>query len=137
MDFGSSTLNTMLKQRMNWLSARQTVLAQNVANADTPGFRPSDLKAQDFDDYLPAAEGQAAKLRMERTSGSHLNRSGLRLGEIREESERNPYEISPSGNGVVLEEQMMQVGKTGADYQTMTSLYRKQVSMMKTVLGKG
>lgn len=137
MDFGDSTLNQMLKQRMNWLSTRQTVLSQNIANADTPGFRPSDVKELNFDDYLPAAKGNAAPLRMDRTSSGHLSRDGLKPGEIAEEKDRNPYEVSPSGNSVVLEEQMMQVGKTGTDYQTMTSLYRKQVSMMKTVLGKG
>ena len=34
----------MLKTRMRWHQARQGILANNVANADTPNFRPSDLR---------------------------------------------------------------------------------------------
>ena len=41
-------LFAMLKSRMGYLSQRQKVIAQNVANADTPGYRPSDLKPYSF-----------------------------------------------------------------------------------------
>jgi flagellar basal-body rod protein FlgB len=37
----------MLKTRIKWHLARQSVLAQNAANANTPGFRPSDLAPMD------------------------------------------------------------------------------------------
>ncbi|MBM3511367.1 MAG: hypothetical protein FJX61_14700 [Alphaproteobacteria bacterium] len=39
---------SMLTKKMSWLNERQRVLAQNIANADTPGYRPSDLKNVDF-----------------------------------------------------------------------------------------
>ena len=45
-------LLAMLKQRMSWLSARQNVLAQNVANADTPGYTARYLKPINFEDIL-------------------------------------------------------------------------------------
>jgi flagellar basal-body rod protein FlgB len=38
----------MISRRMDWLSQRQTVLSQNVANADTPNYQPRDLKTLDF-----------------------------------------------------------------------------------------
>ena len=34
----------MLKTKMSWHQARQSILAQNIANADTPDFRPSDIE---------------------------------------------------------------------------------------------
>ena len=39
----------MLRERMSWLNARQDVLSQNVANADTPGYTARDLKPLDFE----------------------------------------------------------------------------------------
>jgi flagellar basal-body rod protein FlgB len=38
---------------------------------------------------------------------------------------------------VVLEEQMMKVGQTSMDYQTITNLYKKQVNMIKTAIRSG
>lgn len=54
----------MLKTKMRWHQARQSVLAQNIANADTPGFRPSDLKPADMRTSMqtPRAGGVTAAL---------------------------------------------------------------------------
>ena len=48
MTIGSLPIIEMMKQRMQWLTQRQQVLAQNVANADTPGYTARDLKELDF-----------------------------------------------------------------------------------------
>jgi flagellar basal-body rod protein FlgB len=46
-----------------------------------------------------------------------------------------PWEVSPDGNGVVLEQQMTSLAQTQADYQMATELYRKQIGMLKTAIG--
>ena len=58
MDLGDIPLFAMLRGRLGYLSQRQQVIAQNVANADTPGFTPTDLKP--FTIARPAASGQQA-----------------------------------------------------------------------------
>jgi flagellar basal-body rod protein FlgB len=45
MGFADIPLLNQIKGRMTWLDARQQVVAQNVANADTPGYVARDLKA--------------------------------------------------------------------------------------------
>ena len=40
-------LVAMLKTRLHWHQTRQKLLAENVANADTPGFKPKELKRRD------------------------------------------------------------------------------------------
>ena len=63
---------TMLRERMQWQQARQQVLAENVANADTPDYQAKDLVPLDFSQQLAAAS-----LPLERTSrGAH--RRGVR-----------------------------------------------------------
>ncbi len=49
---------SMLRTRMNWHQERQRLLAENVANADTPGFRPRDLAPLDFGRQVQQASGQ-------------------------------------------------------------------------------
>jgi len=49
MDLNEIPLFRALGQRMSWLTRRQEVLAQNIANADTPGYVPRDLDPLDFD----------------------------------------------------------------------------------------
>ena len=52
MDLFQLKLFQRMSERMGWLGARQEVLAQNIANADTPDFVPHDMKALKFVDHL-------------------------------------------------------------------------------------
>ena len=67
----------------------------------------------------------------------HLVRLRADAGTRRPARERKPYETVPSGNAVSLEEQMMKVADTAGQYQLITNLYRKQIGMIKTALGRG
>ena len=49
---------SMLRTRMNWHQERQRLLAENVANADTPQYRPRDLAPLDFGRQVQQASGQ-------------------------------------------------------------------------------
>ena len=52
MDLRKIPVFAAITQRMGWLNQRQQVLAQNIANSDTPGFRPKDLEEIKFGDLL-------------------------------------------------------------------------------------
>jgi len=45
--------------------------------------------------------------------------------------------VKPDGNNVTLEDQLLKMGQVQTDFATMTNLYRKQMSLMKTALGRG
>ena len=67
----------MLKGQLGYLAERQKLIAQNVANADTPGFTPTDLKP--FNVRRPRASGPAAPLPMmapARTDAGHIAGQG-------------------------------------------------------------
>jgi flagellar basal-body rod protein FlgB len=122
---------SLLGKRMEWLGQRQKVLAQNIANADTPDYVPQDLKAQDFRrmverQYLPT-------LKPEATRAGHIQSSSLRA-DNRSVEQKDRYETSPSGNAVILEEQLINVAQTQNDFNAITNLYRKQVAMLKMAL---
>jgi flagellar basal-body rod protein FlgB len=51
--------------------------------------------------------------------------------------QKKPYETAPAGNSVVLEEQMMKMSQTEADYNEMINLYKKHMDLLKTAIGHG
>ena len=132
MDLDKIPLFKAMSQRMTWLNERQSVLAQNVANADTPNYRPSDLKAPSFKELMGRSN---TRLKMATTEGNHLTGIGADAP-FRAEPDRKA-ELSPSGNGVKLEDEMLKVSGTATDYQLTTTLYKQHIAMLKTVLGKG
>ncbi|MBV9521948.1 MAG: flagellar basal body rod protein FlgB [Alphaproteobacteria bacterium] len=121
-----------MTQRMAWLSQRQKVLAQNVANADTPNYRPHDLKAPSFRELIGKTGGN---LRLAATQPNHLGGT-TGVSPFREEVDRTT-EVSPSGNAIKIEDEMLKVSGTANDYAVTTNLYRQHLSMLKTVIGKG
>jgi flagellar basal-body rod protein FlgB len=130
MDLNKIPLFKAMSRRMQWLGERQKILAQNVANADTPNFHAKDLKAPSFSELVGRS---TAQLRLATTNPSHLTSGNATKGFTTEAD--NTGEVSPSGNNVALEEQMLKVSGTATDYQITTSLYRQHMAMLKSALG--
>lgn len=133
MDLNKTALFEMMKGRIAWLSQRQQVLARNIANADTPGYRPRDLKSFGFDEMV---RSQASGFDMERTNPVHLGGRRQPSRRFAERKERRPFETAPSGNAVILEEQMAKVNETSVAHKLTTELYRKHLGMIRTALGR-
>ena len=133
MDLFQLKLFQRISERMNWLGARQQVLAQNIANADTPDYVPHDLKPLTFTDHLTKSN----PVTQSRTDPKHLVGTAQPSDPIDDMKQRNPYESAPVGNSVVMEEQMTKLADAQASYQLMTNLYRKHVDLLKTALGRG
>lgn len=132
MNIGKLSMFANLKEKMDWLTQRQDVIAQNIANSDTPNYRPEDLKA--FDPKTIGRDRQFI-LAMNATEKGHL--SGLHKPQnFKADEVRKNYESAPDKNAVILEEQMVKMNENIVDYQTMTRLYAKQTAMMKTAIGQ-
>lgn len=127
-------LFAMLKGRLGYLSARQRVIAENVANADTAGFTPRDIKAPTFDQMVrgaatPGASAPAGGLAV--TSAGHIPAPGV--------TRSSPYaaEASPDsetrldGNSVVLEEEMLKMAESRMAYDAAISFYQKSLNLLR------
>ena len=131
MLFGDIPVVGMLKQRMSWHQQRQEVLAQNVANAETPGYRARDLSNSEF---VAELTGTKPSVQLARTSVGHLSFSSE--GEPARADLNKSYEITPRGTSVSLEDEVMRVSQNVMDYQMVSSLYTRGLGMIKTALGK-
>jgi flagellar basal-body rod protein FlgB len=88
---------SMLRTKMEWHQARQKVLAENVANADTPSFRPRDLSAPDFERTLRPV----VSVSLARTESDHIAGTTASPSVFRDKTDSG-YEIRPTGNAVSL-----------------------------------
>jgi flagellar basal-body rod protein FlgB len=126
---------SMLRTRMHWHQERQRVLSENVANADTPNFRPRDLTQPDFSrGTLPQAV--ASGVALARTDPGHFGGTPMSNPSRFPDPRRGGYEVRPTGNAVNLEDEMIKVAANQMDYQAATTLYTKSLGLIKIAIGK-
>lgn len=136
MDVSDIPVIQNLVDRMRWLHRRQRVLAENIANADTPGYRSKDLPQDSFASAMKKAQGSTLSVAQTRKGHIAGGAGGRSLENARPVEDPVEY-ATPSGNAVNVAEQMMKMTDTQMDYGLVTTLYRKHVGLVKTALGRG
>jgi len=135
MTLDDMPLLATLKSRMSYLSQRQTLIAQNVANSDTPGYTPRDLKP-----FMVVQQGLApggvAAVAPVQTSPMHLSGTLPTPTPGARPMDTPDSETTLNGNSVVLEEEMMKLSQSRMDYDTAVSFYQKSLSLIQTALRK-
>lgn len=132
MDISQAKLFNLLKTKLAYLGERQSILSQNIANANTPGYTPKDLKPLNFEEIL---SGNSSGVKLSLTEPGHMTMNSRQNTSFKAEKRKDSFETTLTGNKVSLEEQMMQVGKVNMDYQATTNVYRKMLEMLRTAMG--
>jgi len=115
----STNLQNIVSAMASHAAQRHAVIAENIANSDTPGYKAKDLQA--FSEVFHASQMEAKP---------------MQAGDFRVIESDNGDAYSPNGNSVSLEEQMMKSAETQNDHALALMLYRKSLSMMKMAVGK-
>lgn len=115
MSIGDTPYFALLRARLDFLGDRQRLIAENIANASTPGYVPRDLDSAEFERAVERA-----------------TRSGdtTRLHSARAVS-RPDSETTLDGNAVVLEDQAQRAMETRMAFETGLSLYQKGLQLMR------
>lgn len=130
MDLTKDALFKLMNTRMDYLGERTRVLAQNISNADTPGYRAIEMRHVDF---LQALHREAHMMQPSMTNAAHLA-PVTAPNKFSVDKDKRPYETSPDKNGVVKEEQVGKLAQTSSDYSTTTALYGKYLTMIKLAI---
>lgn len=127
-----------LGQAMRHLSDRQRVIAQNIANSDTPGFKAREVEAPDFAGLVEAERGipRVARPRIQISSGMAALGASQPASATNIIADPDTSETKPDGNNVTLEEQLLKMGQVQSDFAALTNIYRKQMGLLKTAVGK-
>lgn len=101
---------------LNGLAARQRVIANNVANVETPGFIAGRVS---FEDSLRAAiaDGDA--------------------GETSVATRRSADPVNPNGNNVSLDNEVVSLTRTDLTYQLMIQALNHKFGLLRTAIGRG
>jgi len=131
MDFGRLDVLKLAQRRLDWLDRRQQVIAQNIANADTPGYAARDV--QPFARML--ARTGAGAVAMSRTAPQHMLPSSAAAAAGR--PERLAQERTHDGNAVRLEQELARAAETETQHELAIGLYRKYLGLFRLALGRG
>ncbi len=135
MDLSQIPLFAMLRTRMGYVSERQKVIAENVANTDTARFVPNDLKPFSFDATMQAQKmaqaGGAGAMAV--TQAGHMTPQNERKSVGAQfKTKRSPdSETTLNGNAVVLEEEMIKMSEARMDYDAAISFYQKSMNILR------
>lgn len=106
-------------------SARHELIAENIANADTPGYHARDL--EDFSSALKRAESG-----VDAGGDDRSTKGGFRMIDS-----TSPGAETPNGNTVSLEDQMVRAVDAQSAHDAATAIYKKTMDILRTSLGRG
>jgi flagellar basal-body rod protein FlgB len=118
----------LAERRLAWADQRQAVLAENIANVNTPGFKSRDLRS-----FATTLDNASAATPV-RTQPNHL--AGTVAAKAPNEVVDRTQTQSPDGNAVALEQQLVKVADTETTHTLVTTIYRAYLGMFNTALGR-
>jgi flagellar basal-body rod protein FlgB len=130
MNIDNIGLFSALKTKMSWLGQRQNLVAENVANATTPGYQPRDMKALDFAAAMKKTSPDEV-VTLRKTSNLHMsapgegNKSGKPV-------KAKDSETTMDGNSVVMEEQMIKMADSRMQFDAAVGFYQKSLELLRT-----
>jgi len=135
MGLNISRAHELMKSAMDYRAARQDIIAGNIANADTPFYRPKDIS---FEDTLAQKSAEIFKdksqtLQMAQTNGAHL-------GPIDSDSSkpttffRDGHMARNDGNSVDLDVETTEMAKNSTMFNALTAALKKDSALFKSVI---
>ncbi len=115
MTIVSTDVLALAEKRLAWIDQRQRILAQNIANANTPGYAAKDIAP--FSEVLASQSGRGA-------TGATVSKDRASPGR------------SIDGNAVALDEQLEKVAESDTAQQLASNLYKKYLGLFKTAIGR-
>lgn len=113
----------------SYATTRQSAISQNIANADTPGYKSTDLKP--FADAYADRDNFSA---MRATRPTHFAPETAGYALQIEEFERGG-DLSPNGNSVSLETEMVSAAEVKFSHDLALTVYRSGLTLLRTSLG--
>lgn len=138
MNLDAIPLFSMLKSRLGYESQRQKLIGQNVANADTPGYAPQDLKTFTVSSkIISSAGGGLQMVEPTRTDPNHMSitTSSSAAGGWKPVKTMDS-ETTLDGNKVELEDQMAKMAESRMQYEAVIGFYQKSLDMIRLAARK-
>lgn len=130
--FGSTTIPA-LGEVLNFTQARHTVLAGNIANVNTPGYRLRDLSQTAFQEKLKEAIALASRRSQTMSPGLASSQPGDPLREVRASLENLIYH---DDTNIDLEKQVAEMTKNHLLHNFALTVITDQFQLLQTAIGE-
>ena len=128
--FEKLELTRMAQAMAAHAGARLSVVAQNVAHADTPGYRAGDVAS-----FAESYAQNAKQTEMRATRAGHF--AGDAVGDVPPlEVRRKSLAGAPNGNSVSIEQEMVKAASARQDHEMALAIYRNTSSIIRASLGR-
>lgn len=128
--------NDLFKSYLQLSTFKNKVLAENLANANTPGYKANDVTLPDDYEGLTGKGKTHRTVLLAKTSGKHLGGSKGSDGKFSSHKLQDPYEIKKNGNNVSINQQVTKLSQNKNDYAAALKAYATTNSLYSSVLGK-
>lgn len=116
---------------LDGLSQRQNIIANNIANVDTPGYRAQEI---DFESVLKHILDGSGSLQLASTNSAHLG--GISSGSFYQVQERPGGTTRADGNNVDIDTELLDMSETGIQYQAVSQELSKKLELLKTIASR-
>lgn len=130
MKLFSNTIST-LENSLNYSSTKQKVIAENIANADTPNFKSKNAS---FKSTMEAAMDQTLQAR--KTNSKHLNFKGITMSNIAITTDRTTS-YHNNGNNVDLDKEMSDLAANQIYYNALIDRISGKFKSLQSVIRGG
>ena len=136
MSIQISATHSLAAKALDYRAARQDMIASNIANADTPFYRPRDIR---FEDALEQQKAQILnksepKLEMARTDSSHLEPLQEKSASLPKTFFRDGHMAKNDGNSVDLDVETTEMSKNSIMFNALINAMKKDSAIFKSVI---
>lgn len=124
----------LLKKTLDFYLKRNSLIASNISNIDTPGYKATDIK---FKDQLRTAIGAGNQIQMKATQEKHFTADINRLDKIKPQILQESDPARPDGNNVNIEKEMFKLVETQLMYNTTVQAMLKRGSILRYAVEEG
>lgn len=136
MGINISRAHELMKSAMDYRAARQDMIAGNIANADTPHYRPRDIRFEEVLEQKSASlfADKTQTLSMARTNGAHLSAADCASSSKPTTFFRDGHMARNDGNSVDLDVETTEMAKNSTMFNALTAAMKKDSALFKSVI---
>lgn len=125
-----SRIFTLLEGGLDGLSLRNKVMADNIANVDTPNFKRSDVN---FEKVLQAAlkDNDPSNIQLRRTAAAHIPATTVNGNFVVQD---NSTSFRNDGNNVDIDMEMTKLAQNSIQYNALSTAFTSQINMLRQVI---
>jgi len=131
-----SRTDTLVKQALTYRAMRQDMISSNIANVDTPFYRPRDIR---FEDALAAKKAALLKddskqLKMAQTDPKHLKPKDASSASLPTTFFRDGHMARNDGNSVDLDVETTEMSKNSIMFKALVDAHKKDRMIFRSVI---